>query len=107
MVFKTTVEKCPTCGGDALCRSEFWEAVIENGDEVSKQLHKIKVAIGRYYLALDRRHHGDGDIAAWRALAEIEKAMDMQWKRGEMLKKLEENPRLRQIYDGESCEMIQ
>lgn len=96
------VEKCPTCGGDAVDRSFFWEAVIENGDEVSTQLFAIEKAIKRYFLALDRREHGD--IAQDKAFREIQIAMGMEWTPGETIKEIEANPRLKKIYDRKDGE---
>jgi len=95
---QTVVQKCPTCGGDAIDRSEFWEAAPENGAEIEAKLNAVAKAIENYYLALDRREHGG--IAASKAFQRIEETLGMSWKRGELTKRLEQNPRLKQIYDS-------
>ena len=92
----TTVEKCPTCGGDAVCRSEFWESVVENSDEKNKQLQRVERAIKKYYLALDNREHGG--IATAHAFSEIQSVLGLQWRRGEVSEYLEKHPKLKPFY---------
>lgn len=92
----TTVEKCPTCGGDALDRSDFWESVAPNGNELTQKLYAIEKAVKKYYLALDRREHGS--IAQDKALTEIQEALGMTWLQGEMTQHIEANPDLKRFY---------
>ena len=92
----TTIEKCPTCGGDAVCRSEFWEAVVENADEQNRQLQRARKAVQKYYLALDNREHGGA--AENEAFIEIQRALGLQWKQGEMLAYLDKHPKLKPFY---------
>ncbi|MBQ4836798.1 hypothetical protein [Pseudoalteromonas luteoviolacea] len=74
----TIIEKCPTCGCDAIDRSEFWECVVENSSEISTQLNLIREAITKYHFALDRREHGA--IAQDRAFGEICEVLNMHWE---------------------------
>lgn len=94
----TTIEKCPTCGGDAIDRSEFWESVVPNGDELKLKIYAIEKAVKKYYLALDRREHGG--VAESRAFSEIESILGLSWKQGEMTKFLKAHPKLKPIYNA-------
>jgi len=92
----TTVCKCPTCGGDAVDRSEFYEAVVENGNEINLKIHDIEKAVRKYYLDLDNREHG---VAAQnKAFHEIENALGMTWEQGKMTEFLDKHPRLKPFY---------
>lgn len=92
----TTIEKCPCCGADAVCRSEFWEAAPDNGQELHLQVHGITKAIQNYYLALDR--HDNDAVAQNLAFAEIQQILGLSWRQGEMTKFLEDHPKLKPIY---------
>ena len=92
----TTVCKCPTCGGDAVDRSEFYEAVVENGSELSLKIHNIEKAVKKYYLDLDNRKHGG--VAQNEAFDEIEKVLGLTWERGEMAEFLDKHPKLKPFY---------
>lgn len=94
----TKIEKCPTCGADAINRSEFWEAAPENGDELQLKIFAIEKAIKKYYLALDRRQHGG--VSQNKAFNEIEQALGVYWQQGGMIKEITENPNLAKIYDA-------
>jgi hypothetical protein len=92
----TTIEKCPTCGGDAIDRSEYWESVAPNGDELKQNIYAIEKAIKKYYLALDNREHGG--VAQDKAFVEIERILGLNWKQGEIKKFLDEHPKLKPLY---------
>lgn len=92
----TKAEKCPTCGADAVDRSEFWEAHPSNGAEIAGKLYEIEKTIRRYHLALDRHEHGG--IAAANALDKIQDLLGMHWERGVATKWIEDNPRLAKFY---------
>ena len=92
----TTLEKCPTCGADAIDRSEYWEACPDNGRELEEQNGRIKRAIKKYYLALDSHEHGG--VAMDKAFREIEEILGMNWKRGEVKAFLEKHPKLKPFY---------
>lgn len=49
-------------------------------EDAHHDLEKVRGAIRRYHLALDRRQHGD--VAAHTALGEIMAALDMPWVSG-------------------------
>ena len=93
----TKVEKCPTCGGDAVNRSEFLESCIENSDEVNTQLYKIKRAIKQYYLSLDSGEHGG--VAESKAFDEIQELLGMSWQRGETKEWLKNHPSFKPFYE--------
>lgn len=44
----TIVEKCPMCGGDAIDRSEFWEASPDNGSEIEQELFALIFSIRKF-----------------------------------------------------------
>lgn len=92
----TKSEKCPTCGADAINRSEYWEAYPENGAEIAGKLYEIEIALRAYHLALDRHEHGG--VAASKALDKIQSVLNMHWERGEATKWIEDNPRLAKFY---------
>lgn len=94
----TTIEKCPTCGADAVHRSEWWEAAPDNGQELQLKLHSIKKTIIKYYLALDRREHGG--VAQDKAFNEMQQILGMHWEQGKMTQFLEDHPKLKPLYDG-------
>lgn len=92
----TKSEKCPTCGADAINRSEYWEAYPENGKEIAGKLYEIEKAVKRYYLALDNHEHGY--VAATRAFDRVQEILGMCWEQGQMTKLLEEYPKMAAIY---------
>jgi len=97
----TTIEKCPCCNTDAVKRfagseCEYYEAVVENADELRVKLFKVMKAINKYYLALDERKHGG--LSENEAFAEIQEAMEMEWERGKILETIKAHPKLRQMY---------
>lgn len=94
------IEKCPTCGGDAVHRSEWWECCVENSTKQQTQLYEIKKAIRKYHLALDNRQHGD--IAKSNAINEICEVLDMHWEQGKTTQWLKDNPALKKIYEKKS-----
>ena len=96
-ISQTTVEKCPTCGGDVIDRSEFMECYAENSVELVATLAEVRKAIENYYLALDRRE--DAAAAEIVAFRRIEDALGMSWEQGAMTALLEKNPKLQPFYD--------
>ncbi|MGX9459401.1 hypothetical protein ACWU37_20955 (plasmid) [Photobacterium damselae subsp. damselae] len=96
----TKIQKCPTCGGDAVDRSEFWECCVDNAANMQECLFKIKKAIRKYHLALDGHKHGG--IAAHRALDNICHVLDMEWERGKTTEWLAERPSLKTIYEEDN-----
>ncbi|UKA04877.1 hypothetical protein [Photobacterium damselae] len=92
----TKIEKCPTCGGDAVDRSDFWECCVDNASDMQTRLSQIKRAIRKYHLALDDGK--DDDISANGALNDICDALDMHWVKGETTAWLSENPLLKHLY---------
>ncbi len=90
------IEKCPNCGGDAIDRSEFWEAVPENGGELNRKLHQVKKAIKKYFLALDERKHGGHAMS--NAFDEIQSILGMSWQPGEVKQMIERHPQLEKLY---------
>ena len=94
----TVIEKCPTCGADAVDRSEFWEAYPDNGRELSEQLSQIEKAVRKYYLALDNREHGG--VAQDKCLREIQDILNMSWVQGETKEFLERHPKLKPFYEA-------
>jgi hypothetical protein len=97
----TTIEKCPCCSTDVVRRfagseDEYYEAVVENADQLQGQMYLVKKAIKKYYLALDERKHGGQ--AEHNAFEEIQKALGMHWEQGMVLSDVENHPRLRNIY---------
>ena len=92
----TTVQKCPACGGDAISRSEYWEAYPENGAELSRQIHLIRKEIKKYYLALDERKHGG--VAASNSFGAIQEILGMHWVQGEVQEFLGQHPKLKPHY---------
>lgn len=78
--------------GDFCMGCEEEEFSIDNSQS---QLMAITIAINKYYLALDNHEHGG--IAASNALSAIQKTLGMSWERGEMQKKLAENPELKLV----------
>ncbi len=97
----TTIEKCPTCGADAIDRSEFWEACPDNGKELAEQVASIRKAIRKYYLALDNRQHGG--VAENKAFSEIQEVLGMTWVHGEVKQFLEDHPKMKPFY-GLGCQ---
>ena len=93
----TTIEKCPTCGGDAIDRSDFWESVAPKGDELKLKIYAIEKAIKKYYLALDNREHGG--VAEHKAFAEIQRILEMNWDHGQMTRFLNKHPELNELYE--------
>lgn len=96
-IFETKVGKCPTCGADALDRSEFWEAAPDNGLELEKTVNEVKKIVQNYHLALDRRQHGG--VAAGKAIKRLETLLGMYWQQGQMTEYLEKHPKLVPFYD--------
>lgn len=92
----TKVMKCPTCGGDAVDRSDFIEAVVPDSDKMRTRLYGVEKAINKYHLALDRREHGG--VAQNKAVQEIQELLGMNWEQGKMLERLERHPGLKKIY---------
>lgn len=90
------ISKCPECGGDAMERSDFWEATPDNGVEIAVKLHKIDKAISKYYFALDERKHGG--VASSNAFSEIQEILGRQWSSGEIKKRIDKFPNLRESY---------
>ncbi|MEO9655939.1 hypothetical protein [Marinomonas sp.] len=94
--FKTITEPCPTCGGDSIQRTGFFEACAPNSEELSIKMHSIKKAIKNYYLALDR---GDTPlIFQIKAFREIEEILMMNWKPGATTRYLNKHPKLKELY---------
>ncbi|EPT9499138.1 hypothetical protein ACVTP5_000280 [Vibrio parahaemolyticus] len=93
----TKIEKCPTCGGDAIDRSDFWECCVDNSSDMQACLSQIKKSIRKYHLALDRREHGG--VAAHKALNDICDALDMHWEQGKTTAWLSERPSLKHLYE--------
>ena len=93
----TEIQKCPTCSGDAIDRSDFWECCVDNSSYMEACLSKIKRAIRKYHLALDKREAGD--VAANNALNDICDALDMPWVQGETTTWLSERPSLKHFYE--------
>ncbi len=89
-VLTQEISKCPTCGADAMDRSEFWEAAPPNGAELEARLSAVKKAIDLYYLALDMRKHGG--LAQDRAFSMIELAVGKCWDQGQLKKFIEGPP---------------
>lgn len=84
-------------GGDAVDRSEFWESVAPNGDELKQKIYAIEKAVNKYYLALDLGQHGG--IAERKAFDEIQAVLDMRWERGKMTSFLEKHPEMKPLYE--------
>jgi len=92
----TTIEKCPTWGGGAIDRSDFWETVVENGDEQNQKVQGIKKAIEKYYLALGNREHGG--VAENNAFQEIQDILGLHWEQGKIKAHLDKHPKLKPFY---------
>lgn len=93
----TKVEKCPTCGSDAVDRSDYWEACVPESDQMSQTMHKIEHAIKQYHLDLDnRKHGGQSQDKAFRIICE---ALGMHWEQGKMKEHLENKPALQKLFD--------
>lgn len=88
MCFSQKVEKCPTCGADALNRSEFWDANPDNGKQLENLFLNIKTIINQYYIALDDRKHAVN--AQDMAFREIQLLMGMKYEQGVFKNYLEE-----------------
>ncbi|MEC4728862.1 hypothetical protein HWQ46_25435 [Shewanella sp. D64] len=93
----TPFDKCPTCGGDAIDRSNFWESSPPNGRELEEQMHRVRRAIRKYYLALDNGQHGG--VAQDKAFEEIQEVLNMYLVRGEVTRLLDTHPQLNPFYE--------
>lgn len=94
----TKIEKCPTCSADAVRRFiDYWEAYPDNGQELSQQVHAIRKAVQKYYLALDNQENGD--IALVKSFREIQDILEMHWERGETKQFLDKHPKLKPFYE--------
>jgi len=92
----TIVEKCPTCGADAINRHDYWEASPENGQEYELRVLQIAKALNKYYLNLDQGR--SQQIAANEAFRQIQVIMGMKYEKGKMQQFLDDFPKLKPLY---------
>lgn len=95
--FKTEATICPTCGGDAVERTGYFEACVTNAEVLSIKMHSVKKSIETFYLALDRGENAL--IYQNKAFREIEIALDMQWESGAITEYLSKHPKLKEMYE--------
>ncbi|MBJ7536995.1 hypothetical protein [Marinomonas transparens] len=97
ITFKTETTKCPTCGGDAVERTGYFETSVPNAAQLSTKIHDIQKAINTFYLALD---HGENALVFQnKAFRHIESILNMKWQPGAMKNKLNRHPKLKERYE--------